>query len=258
MNSGSDVGSRNAEETKDTLQNNLAELTQETGSSNLKNIILNKLKRNQQASYLLLQIISIVIFNLAFLSTSSIPISIIAAGAGLLGFIILPGGLLVSLVLPVKNRNIGTSFIMGLILVILEIQTLFSLLLVVEPLWNLAISLSISSSLLCIGLLIILTSKNTNANLFTVFSLGEHRSISRILFVALIIRIGMLVIAQGSIAPDAALYADYARNMLDLQFQSSVTNDPAVIDLWSDLQYIDHQAFSYIFAVSLLLFPYTT
>jgi hypothetical protein len=65
-------------------------------------------------------------------------------------------------------------------------------------------------------------------------------------------------LAQESIAPDASLYADYARGIIEGNFQSSVLNDGSVNALGSNVDYLTHQAFTYVFAVSWLLLPPTT
>jgi hypothetical protein len=61
--------------------------------------------------------------------------------------------------------------------------------------------------------------------------------------------------AVDVIAPDAALYADFARGIMDGFFQSSVVNEKYVVELWNGVYTIPHQAFVYLFAISWLLLP---
>ncbi|MDF1540746.1 MAG: hypothetical protein P1Q69_17755, partial [Candidatus Thorarchaeota archaeon] len=82
-----------------------------------------------------------------------------------------------------------------------------------------------------------------------------NRDLLKIVALAVVIRIALQIMGDGSIAVDATLYSDYARNILDGDFTTGVFNDPAVVSIGNGFEYVTHQAFTYIFAVSWLILP---
>ena len=86
-------------------------------------------------------------------------------------------------------------------------------------------------------------------------SFDYDRRVLKIIVIAIAIRVLLLVLAQSCIAPDASLYADFARGIVEGQFNTSVIGDERVYDLWNGYQYCFHQGFTYLFALSWLLLP---
>ena len=68
-----------------------------------------------------------------------------------------------------------------------------------------------------------------------------------------VLRIALWFIAEGSIAADAALYADFARSIMEGRFTSTVIDDISVNQISDSVAYLSHHTFTYIFAISWLL-----
>ncbi len=172
--------------------------------------------------------------------------------SGLVALIIVQGAVLATLLLPKRLMNIGTTIFSGIFLAILQIHLLYNMaflgLRMPLVIWMLLMSLCT----LGIGL-VLMWHWNKRRDLSSAFQFGAHRPLVLILGLGLLARVMLLCFAQNCIAPDASLYADYARGIMNGIFQSSVSNDSAVIAVGTGVDYIVHQATTYIFALSWLL-----
>ncbi len=176
--------------------------------------------------------------------------------SGAVSFIVIPGALVAKVVLPKDLRNLSSSMVMGLVLLILECQMLVSLVLLANLKLSLVISLCSASSVIVLSCIVFMKLQRKDVSLRDVLVIHNKHVLHAVL-VGLFLRLILLYFTQGTLAPDASLYADYARAMAGTGFNSSVANDTAVFDLWNGVQFIAHQGFVYIFAVSYLLLPTT-
>jgi hypothetical protein len=177
--------------------------------------------------------------------------------SGFMALLLIPGAFLCAF-FPKPTRDFGLAIVLGLLLVLLETQLLFTLALMLGITIPLAYWIvALNTIVVLIGLMYHRTWSESDA-IRQIISFASYREILWIFSVAIIIRIALQLFAIGAIAPDASLYSDYARAMLDGQFHSNVTNDLAIQDLWNGVQHIRHQGTVFLFAISWLLFPPTT
>ncbi|TXT54865.1 MAG: membrane protein of unknown function [Candidatus Thorarchaeota archaeon] len=175
--------------------------------------------------------------------------------SGFCSIIIFPGFLLNQLFIPIEYRNIGTIILVACVITLFEIQIAFTITLLtgfVFPLYVWVVGFN--SIVFMIAFYRLLQEENISSD-SVIFSLSSK--LNQIAVIALILRVIMLYFGQNSIGPDAALYADYARNMLEGDFSSSILNDVAVQTLWNGVQYVWHQGFVYFTGLSWLLFEPT-
>jgi len=172
--------------------------------------------------------------------------------SGLVTLIVVQGAILTTLVLPKQVMDIGTTLLSGIVLTVLETHLLYNVTLLGFRISLMPWMLLMSSCTLGLGLLL-LRLGNRQHDLADAIRFRWHKSLVMILVLGLLVRMILLYFAQGSIAPDASLYADYARNIMNGTFESSVSNDSAVLAIGTDVDYVAHQAMTYVFAVSWLL-----
>ncbi|MHA1909353.1 MAG: glycosyltransferase family 39 protein, partial [Candidatus Thorarchaeota archaeon] len=171
-----------------------------------------------------------------------------------LALIIIPGAILSALLVKVKLHSLGMTILFGILFQCLLIQSMFNILLIFGVSAPLTLWLVIFNSLIAVvGMQIIpRLRKSLGVSVLNTKGIGLP---FLVVSVAFIIRFGMFIIAGDALAPDAAFYADYARNVLDGTFQSNTLGDTRIYELWDGYQYSFHQAFTYIFAISMLLYP---
>jgi hypothetical protein len=191
---------------------------------------------------------------LIFINLGVHPIILVCrAFFGFLALLVIPGAVVATVIFPRSYLNIGTSLLVGLLLLIIEIQLLFyaRLLLGLQiPLiyWILGLNLLTLSVSYYRG-------RREIEKISGALSVYGSRFMFAILFVALCLRLLLFALAQDCMAPDAALYADYGRTISEGQFQSSISNDNSVTSISSSIQIITHQTFAYVSAISWLVFP---
>ncbi|MFW9979138.1 MAG: hypothetical protein ACFFEJ_13715 [Candidatus Thorarchaeota archaeon] len=177
---------------------------------------------------------------------------------GAIAILIIPGSLLGQHILPSTLRNILSSSILGLILAIFQIQALFVLGLALDIHVPLLIWMVLTNVVLFLILLSSHVLSKQKNEIKSFFVIGLNKTLLGIITVSFLIRILMAVFSIGAISPDACVYADYARSMIDGDFLTHVQYDSAVYELWNGFEYAFHQAFVYLFAVSWLLAPPTS
>ncbi|MFW9850134.1 MAG: hypothetical protein ACFFF4_13435, partial [Candidatus Thorarchaeota archaeon] len=155
--------------------------------------------------------------------------------------------------IPHNMRNIGLSIVLGLLLNCILIQVQMSLKLLFDFSIELYLWLLLGDTILVFSALgyLWVFDKDDKGQIGLGFKID--RILSYILVIALVIRIAMLWFASQSIAPDACLYSDYARSIIDGSFQTNVIGDNRVYTLWNDTDYSFHQGMTYFFAISWLL-----
>ncbi len=184
------------------------------------------------------------------------PITILPQFAlGLFSFAVIPGSLVNSIILPKRMQSLWTSTLTGIVIVVLEIQALFSLSLLTGLIISLVIWLSISSLVIVLVIISVSTIKQIKIPFEDIFSIKLSADLRIILIIAILLRITMLFLSQESIAPDASLYSDYARNIINGTFSSTIVNEPSMIALWNNIEFCEHQAFIYIASFSFILIP---
>jgi hypothetical protein len=203
-------------------------------------------------------IVSFLVFWLCYILPYSSFILIARIVSGFIALIMIPGLAATSIILPNQVQNLSVSVLMGLVLQLFGIQLQYKFSIVFGIVLPIVYEvLTLSAIVTIVGFCY--TQKNhLSTELQEAFHFDIDRGFIYTILVALAIRIGMILAAEGCLAPDASLYADFARNIIDGQFSSSTLNDVAVFQLTDTVDYIAHHAFTYVFAVSWLLIPPTS
>ncbi len=199
---------------------------------------------------------------IGFVAVSLIPLNIWTmvprAVLGGLSLLVFPGALLSSLVVPERFHNLGTSIIVGIIICLITIQAALVLTMLFSVRILLLTVLCIVNSAVVLTSVGILALRHSSLR-YQGFWLGslDNRTIA-FMGLALAVRILLGVLASDVIAPDAALYSDFARNVVKGKFLSNIDNDYAVFSLVNGAEYVTHIGFAYIAAISLLMFDVAT
>lgn len=232
--------------------------------SNPSNVFIKLTRSWTSRAYFFLEmtLIAFIAMLALFLVCYYIPITPVSlalrAVSGFIAVIVIPGVVASSILLPQKSLNLGTSLMIGLFTQIIGIQTLYTVALVSGlsvplPLWILALDMSI----MLLGVSYI-RFRNLSEAIKKAIYFDRSRRFVGIIVLAITIRLAMQFVSEGCLAPDASLYADFARNLLEGDFSSSVLNDSSVIQISESVDYLSHHAFTYVFAISWLLIPPTT
>lgn len=178
--------------------------------------------------------------------------------AGLVSILLLPGIVASRILIPLKYQNLGTSVFLGLVIqmLLMQLRFLLSFFYFATPpikIWVFGGNLF----LLVLGATV-LQLKNDYGCLKTPIRFNYGWQFAILLAVSLILRFVLLSQVQGSISPDSALYADFARQLVNGKYDSLVLNDSAVVELREGFDYMAHHAFTYVFALSYLLIEPST
>ncbi|MFW9887428.1 MAG: hypothetical protein ACFFER_04560, partial [Candidatus Thorarchaeota archaeon] len=172
---------------------------------------------------------------------------------GLLAIVIMPGAFLAYQFLPKKAINIGTSFVLGLLFQVLSIQILYTASLLcgwsIELLYWTAFATFVGVTLSGISL----RKRDSKDILEIIFGWRYGRWLAAILVCSLVIRFSLFSLADAHLAPDASLYATYAREIVNGIFKSPILNESGVFLLSPSVDFVTHHAFTYIFAISWLI-----
>jgi len=204
----------------------------------------------------ILYVISLLIFGLCLLVPESFVFLLpLRAIFGLIVLFLLPGSLLASYYLPDSFQNIGIYFLVGLVITLFEINIVFLASLFFSVHEQLVVWLIIASIVIVFTYLI--QHSRNDSRLFNKIALGLDRTLLFLVLFAISIRLVVSFFAPYSIAPDASFYSDYARGILDGNFNSLIMNDAAAYNLWNGVQYAAHHGFTYVAALSFILVPPT-
>ncbi|MHA2425363.1 MAG: glycosyltransferase family 39 protein [Candidatus Thorarchaeota archaeon] len=178
---------------------------------------------------------------------------------GFLSFILIPGYTISVKYLDSRRVNLATGIVLGFILCIAEIHMQFLLAVFLGIQLHLALWLLLLQAIVVPSLLISLHKSNIELPSLDTLR-GEHsRFVVWILVLAFSVRLILLFFTGDSIAPDASLYASYARAIVSGDFDILLVNDASVTTLTNGVDTITHQGFSYFFAISwLLLSPFAS
>jgi hypothetical protein len=200
--------------------------------------------------------VSCTIAFLVFYSCSDSLFAIIGRAAfGFFTLVLLPGAFVVALILPPRLRNIASTLLIGLLLAVVEVQVVFIIALLSSVHAPLILWLSFFSSVIVLASISCYRVASYAGSVGESLGFEADRQVYCIIAAAIVIRVIMALLAKDCIAPDAALYADYARGIIDGSFSSSVVNDIRIYSLWNGFQYCFHQAFVYLYALSWVLLP---
>ncbi len=180
-------------------------------------------------------------------------LSPLSLAVGLTALVLIPGSLLNSVVLPQDLHNLWTNLLMGLVLVVIESHLLLLLTALRGPVSSLGIWLLLMSAIISFVLYTTVGPHRRARSHEALFNLGVDSALIRWLAIGISVRVVLLFLAQGCIAPDAALYADYAENITAGVFRSDVQGDYLVTAYSDTVDLIPHQGVSYVFALSFLL-----
>lgn len=226
--------------------------------STISNILTVRLQHffSGLAGLLKAYIIFAVIYCLMYNLPPTIYVLITRMASGIIAIVLIPGAVISSKLVPMNIRSIATSFTLGLVLFLINCQ--FQLLLI--------LLIKIQSPIIYVVLIV-------NTLVVVIFTLSVSRGsfpkdfwlsnfgfaldcrITKIFLIAVLIRFTFLLLNPSIFSPDAALFADYARNILEGGFFSNVQNDTSKYALWNGTQYLIHQGFTYVLALSFILIP---
>jgi hypothetical protein len=202
--------------------------------------------------------VAFLIFLQSYIAPFS-PLSVITrVASGFIVIIAIPGIVLSTILLPSKALEFGIALLLGLVIQIFGIHFIYVLALVFGHGPELIVTVLISSTTISIAGLSYIYMRHNSAALRRALGFEWSSQLIGILVVASIMRLVLFAFAQGCLAPDSALYADFARSIQHGEFGSSVLNDGSVTNLTNGVDYIAHHAFTYLFAVSWLLMAPTT
>ncbi|MFX1368705.1 MAG: hypothetical protein ACFFAY_08920, partial [Promethearchaeota archaeon] len=220
---------------------------------------LNSLSRRQRT---LFAVSMYALVTIGFVAVSLVPLNIWTmvprAVLGGLSLLVFPGTLLSSLVVPERFHNLGTSIIVGIIICLITIQAALILTMLFSVRVFLLTILCIVNSVVVLTSVGIMALRHASLR-YQGFWLGalDNRTIA-FMGLALAVRILLGILASDVIAPDAALYSDFARNVVKGKFWSNIDNDYAVFSLVNGVEYVTHIGFAYLAAISLLMFDVAT
>ncbi len=201
----------------------------------------------------ILFLLSILIFNVSYsISTShDLVWVVVRVISGTTGILFLPGAFITHRLLPRSVENIVTYCIIGLLSGIICIQfEVFTFIL-------LGITMPLNVWLTLLNLFIVV---GCYLDLRRIASQGDfglragiNRTVLIVMGLAFCLRVCLAVTALNSISPDATLYSDFARGILNGLFQPNILNDDLILYTESGLAHAVHRGFVYVVAISFLL-----
>ncbi|MHA1863479.1 MAG: hypothetical protein ACTSWA_06900, partial [Candidatus Thorarchaeota archaeon] len=215
--------------------------------------VLNRMIAKPLYTLSLFQICLILLFIVSYPVEGFFLVSILRFVSGFLSILLFPGIIVSNVFVDREHRSLAVSLIMGIILQVLIIQALYLLTIIFGI--QVPLFLWSSASTMIIFLFCIVWTRRTDSNtsLHSTMQLDVNRPVLMIVILACVLRIALWFIAEGSIAPDAALYADFARSIMEGRFTSTVIGDISVNQISDSVAYLSHHTFTYIFAISWLL-----
>jgi hypothetical protein len=192
-------------------------------------------------------------FTISLFGDSNFIIATFSYIFGIIWTILLPGLAVTSFIFPSKKQSIWIVLLVGILLECCAIQTAFLL--------NLGFNMQILpqsfiyiyNSILVFSMLIRFNSIHfPDLGKLQIF-LANHKNAAVIFLIGIILRLTLAYIGMDAIAPDACLYSDYGRNLLNGQYLTLVVNDNRIYNLWNGIQYCFHQSFTYLAALSFFI-----
>ena len=200
-----------------------------------------------------------ITFSLCFLLGHRLPpffgSDIVIITSGLIALLAIPGALVSTIVLPLKSRGLFSTLALGIVVQLVGFQLLFSAALLSLPSIDVVSWTTIVSCAVVLVCTLQLRLKGTKPSLGDAFALPRSSIALAFLATGLIIRLFVYSSSAGCLAPDAALYSDYARSLVSGGMQSSVQNDEAVVSLAPGVDYIAHHTITFFFALSWIIVP---
>jgi hypothetical protein len=189
-----------------------------------------------------------------YLNPLSIIFSISRVVTGFLAILVLPGVFLSISVMNRKWRNLGTTLLLGLTNFLVWVQVGFLIRIVLGAVVPLLVW-TVCANAFSFAIFIIRYYSWREDCKLDYLEIRETLVVEfpKILTIALLLRVILVLIAQDAISPDASLYADYASGIIEGQFSTMVMGDGSVHEIIPDVQYLTHQATTYIFALSWLM-----
>ncbi|MGV9169623.1 MAG: hypothetical protein ACOC38_06770 [Promethearchaeia archaeon] len=171
-----------------------------------------------------------------------------------LALILIPGTIIGVQIRP-KEKDWGwISIGIGLAVSVLEIQILFILRLLLDVYLNPLVFMLVVDAELVAVCFIAFRNRRTDISLKRIL-IPEKRDLKYFVLLALFIRLVLVVLASESVSPDACLYADYARSVINGSYSSSIAGDTAITNLWNGIDYVIHHGMTYVYAVSFIILP---
>lgn len=176
--------------------------------------------------------------------------------SGIFALVLIPGCVISSKFMPKQIGSISATLMIGVLLFALVCQIQMWLLLLFGWIIPVIVTSLVLEFLVVIAMLINTPNESYGED-FWIRNLGFsiNDQLGKLFLIAIVVRFLLQALVPNSFSPDAALLADYARGVCDGTFQSHVHNDISVLELWNGGQFVIHQGYSYLLALSLLLHP---
>ncbi|MFW9803453.1 MAG: hypothetical protein ACFFFC_12410, partial [Candidatus Thorarchaeota archaeon] len=202
-------------------------------------------------------LLAFIITSLMFFVSYQAPVSvwsgIIRGTSGFIAIIAIPGVTLSAIFIPQRRLDLGIALLLGILIQILGIQLFYTIALLGGFSTQLIVSVLILSGTVSIFGLLYIHSKNSSNAIKKALYFQKSWRLFGLILVAVALRTILASFADGCLAPDASLYADFARNIQEGSFSTSTLNDVSVTSLTANVDYLAHHAFTYLFAISWLL-----
>jgi len=198
-------------------------------------------------TYLLVTVLYILLYMI------DLPVlSVLKAISGIASLIFIPGIILHNFLFCYEKYKIWLIIVLGSLteMILIYIQFLLSIFLSYQfPVLILLISLNT----LLVGSFLASNALRNNTRREVGFDIKANHTLYLIVLVGLGIRIILGLMSTESIAPDASLYSDFGRNIVDGIFNTNVLTDGRIYSLTNGTEYPFHCGFVFLSALSFLI-----
>jgi hypothetical protein len=202
--------------------------------------------------------ISVLVFCLSYIFGNSLFWLVPRFVTGIVCLLIMPGLVITEIFLPRQDYRFASWILLSILLNFVAIQCSFFFRFFVNLRLELWIWLAFLDSIVALMGLAYLKQQNRSLSI-KLDGLSSYEPMFRnALILGILLRVVLQIVSIGSLAPDASLYADYSRGIIDGSFTSLIQNDTAVFFFPDGIQYVAHQCFTYLFSISWMIVPPTS
>jgi hypothetical protein len=182
--------------------------------------------------------LSILVFLVAdSLATSLWSFAMRLAG-GFISLILIPGAYLIQYLLPQDQRNLAASIVFGLVLQVVGLQAFY----LVNVAFDIVLPINVwfvgFTSIAFTSLLFAYGKRCRSLKIKPSLHFGMPQEVTLIVLAGFILRLVVALLSGDVLSPDAALFADYARQFTNGEMTTSVLNDSSVYSISEDVDYL--------------------
>ncbi len=195
-----------------------------------------------------------LILHASFFPFSTYPIAgVLSFISGTTWSILIPGFAILSVILPDEKPSLATVVLAGLALDMFIIHLSYLLALFAEVFVHPLVFMLVLHSILVLVLMRRAVSFDVPSLDDVRLCLHQQKMVVFLIIVGVALRLIVAAMASESIAPDACMYSNYARNLLTGNFETDVLQDARIYDLRNGMQYSFHQGYIYLASLSFVL-----